>query len=115
MAAEISDDEDASFFHRVERLMHEDLTRARAGFDRAAAFVNGLFCDLTSIDMRFEFDPVSLDDCRCEKVSVNEFNLMCTLKHLPYEEMDLEGDARCGAVKVRLAESYRDRLAMFRL
>lgn len=96
-------------FQKIEQLMREDQTRFRSGFDKAAAFVNGLFCDLSSIDVRFEFDPVSLDDCRCERVEFNEFNLMCTLKHLPFEEMCLEGDARTGAVKVKLTETYRDR------
>jgi hypothetical protein len=100
---------DGELFHKMEQLMREDQTRVRSGFDKAAAFINGLFCDLSSIDVRFEFDPVSLDDCRCERVALNEFNLMCTLKHLPFEEMSLEGDAKIGAVKVKLAESYRDR------
>ena len=100
---------DEEVFHKIEQLMREDQTRVRLGFDKAAAFINGLFCDLSSIDIRFEFDPVSLDDCRCERVALNEFNLMCTLKHLPYEEMCLEGDARIGAIKVKLAESYSDR------
>ena len=101
---------DGVLFNKIEQLMREDEIRVRSGFDKAAAFINGLFCDLASIDVRFEFDPVSLDDCRCEIVTFNEFNLMCTLKHLPYEEMSLEGDAKRGALKVKLADDYRDRL-----
>ena len=99
---------DGQLFHKVEKLMREDQTRVRLGFDKAAAFLNGLFCHLSSIDVRFEFDPVSLEDCRCDKLTLNEFNLMCTLKHLPYDQMSLEGDAKIGAVKVKLAESYSD-------
>ena len=93
---------DGQLFHKVEKLMREDQTRVRLGFDKAAAFLNGLFCHLSSID------PVSLEDCRCDKVTLNEFNLMCTLKHLPYDQMSLEGDAKIGVVKVKLAESYSD-------
>ena len=100
---------DEELFQKIDQLMRADQRRVRSGFDKAAAVVNGLFCHLSSIDIRFEFDPVSLDDCRCERVTLNEFNLMCTLKHLPFEEMSLEGDVRTGAVKVKLAESYRDR------
>ena len=100
---------DRILFQKVDQLMREDQRRVRSSFEKAAGVINGLFCDLSSIDIRFEFDPVSLDDCRCERVTLNEYNLMCTLKHLPFEEMNLEGDVRSGAVKVKLAESYRDR------
>ena len=100
---------DRRLFRKIDQLMREDNTRVLSGFDKAAAFINGLFCDLASIDVRFEFDPLSLDDCRCERITLNEFNLMCTLKHLPYEEMSLEGSEKSGAVKVRLADSYSDR------
>lgn len=106
--ANVSSNSKENFSRKIDQLMREDQRRDHLGFDKAAGFVNGLFCDLASIDVRFEFDPLSLDDCRCEKVTVNEYNVMCTLKQLPYEQMDLEGDGSSGAVKVRLNDDYQD-------
>ena len=89
--------------------MREDHERIRTCFDKAAAYVNGIFCDLASIDVRFEFDPVSLDDCRCEKVSINEYNVLCNIKHLPYDSLFFQGDITTGAFRVKLNDEYKDR------
>ena len=98
-----------NLFHNIDRLMCSDSHRARLGFDKAAAFVNGVFCSLANLDVRFEFDPLSLDDCRCEMVSMNEHNLLCILKQLPYEDVDVVGDGSTGAVHVRFRDGYEDR------
>lgn len=101
---------DLNLFRNIDLLMREDQRRVQSAFDKAAAYVNGVFCALGNIDVRFEFDPLSLDDCRCEKVSGYEYILMCNLKQLPYEDVGLEGtNGLAGAVKVRLRDGYRDR------
>ena len=63
--------------------------------------------------MRFDFDPFSLDDCRCDFVNACEINVMCSLKHLPMQSLVIEEDSLPGQVKLRLQDGFLDRFVFF--
>lgn len=81
----------------------------RCQFNKAAAYVNDLFMAMANYDIRFLFDPMSLDDCRCEMMSSNEINLLCTLKEVPIDSCILKGEVTRGAVMIEVAEDYTTR------
>ena len=105
----VQDDGSANLAGIIDRLLQEEERLVRSDFETAASYVNGVFCDLASIDVRFEFDPVSLDDCRCEAASMNEYRILCNVKHLPYGCLVLDGNITSGAFQVRLNDEYEDR------
>lgn len=88
--------------------MCEDEARMRSTFDTIAPFVNEIFHALANYDVRFEFDEISFDSCQCEKVSENEYNLFCSLKELPNEDLRVEGKESDGALTLRLSEEYKE-------
>ena len=83
--------------------------RMRQQFKKAAEFINDLFMTMGNYDVRFHFDPISLDDCRCEVMSTNEVNLLCNLKEFPMQSCTLQGDVTSGAVYIKFANHYTAR------
>ena len=81
----------------------------RQRFNKAAACINDLFMTMSNYDVRYHFDPVSLDDCRCEVMSKNEVNLLCTMKDFPTQSCVLRGDVTSGAVMIKIADNYTTR------
>lgn len=81
----------------------------RQQFNKAAVCINDLFMAMSNYDIRFHFDPISLDDCRCEMMSMSEVNLLCTIKEFPMQSCVLEGDTKNGAVKIRIDDHYTSR------
>ena len=96
-------------FRLVNASLQEKNQRMRCQFDKAAACVNDLFVAMSNYDVRFYFDPMSIDDCRCECVSPHEVNLLCTLKEVPLESCVLKGEINSGAVLIELNEDYTAR------
>ena len=93
----------------IYELLHEEEQRTRLAFDKAAPLVNNIFSALGNHDVRFEFDSLSVDDCHCERISSNEYNLLCPLKQLPNEDMRVRGKECDGAFTVRLSRNYKER------
>lgn len=62
-----------------------------------------------NFDVRYHFDPLSLEDCRCEVASYNEVNLLCTLKEFPLEECSFQVDGKTGAVMIKVSDGYNSR------
>jgi hypothetical protein len=81
----------------------------RQQFKKAAASINDLFMTMGNYDVRFHFDPISLDDCRCEVMSKNEVNLLCNMKEFPTQSCILQGDVTSGAVMIKFADHYTTR------
>ena len=93
----------------VKSLMDEEKSRTQAMFENVAPLVNEIFSALANYDIRFEFDSLSLDSCKFERVRENEFNVLCPLKELPEEDLRLEGQDSTGVLTVRLSRTYEDR------
>ena len=74
----------------------------RDRFEKVAVYINDVFDALANYDARFGFDPVTIDDCRCEIVSHSEMNLICEIKHLPQCCYQAQTDGLDGTVKIQL-------------
>lgn len=105
----MSADMNRDILRSIDGLMREDRIRTRQTFGKTVPIVNDIFCALGNHDVRFEFNPLTPDDCRCEKISENEYSLLCSLKELPDDELRVEGDEWHGAFTVRLSTKYEDR------
>lgn len=97
---------DEKLFRTVDHHYQTEMHTLTSHFEKVAFYINDVFCALANHDVRFEFDPLSLDDCRCEIVSASEINLICELKHLPDCSYEVHGNGSNGAVRIRLADGY---------
>ena len=96
-------------FRAVNTHLRQSKEKMRQQFNKAAACINDLFMTMSNYDVRFHFDPISLDDCRCEVMWDNEMNLLCTVKECPLQSCILQGDVASGAVKIKIADHYTTR------
>ena len=96
-------------FQAADFYLRHSEERMRHLFKKAAASINDLFMTMSNYDVRFQFDPISLDDCRCEVMSKNEVNLLCTVKEFPMQSCTLQGDVTSGAVMIKIADHYTTR------
>ncbi|XP_028391198.1 uncharacterized protein LOC114516045 [Dendronephthya gigantea] len=96
-------------FKSVNFFLRQSEERMRRQFNKAAVCINDLFMTMSNYDVRFHFDPVCLDDCRCEMMSMNQVNLLCTMKEFPRQSCVLEGDVKSGAVMIRIDDHYTSR------
>ena len=99
-------------FHIVNTSLHAEDIRLRCHFNKAAAYINDLFMTMSNYDVRFHFDPVSLDDCRCGIISPNEVSLLCILKEVPFDSFLLSGDVNSGGIFVEFKENYTTRYVL---
>ena len=102
-------------FTTVNIHLRQSEEKMRQQFNKAAACINELFMTMSNYDVRFYFDPISLDDCRCEIMSNNEVNLLCTIKECPVQSCILQGDVTSGAVMIKIADHYTTRYGIFPL
>lgn len=100
---------DDSIFHKleIEKARSHDIS------EQLSCHVSDVFQALGNHDVRFDFDPFSLDDCRCDFVNSREINVLCSLKHLPMESLVIEEDGVPGQVKLTLRDGFVDRLVFF--
>lgn len=96
-------------FRAVNTQLRQSEEKMRQQFNKAAACINDLFMTMSNYDVRFHFDPISLDDCRCEVMWDNEVNLLCTMKECPLQSCILQGDVISGAVMIKIADHYTTR------
>ena len=68
--------------------------------------VTDLFKALGDYDIRFDFDPFSIDDCQCNVVSSREMNVLCSLKHVPLRSIMIEEGDLPGRVKLKLKDDF---------
>lgn len=100
-------------FRTVDRHYQTERNFLSKQFEKVAVYINDIFCALANHDARFEFDPLSLDDYRCEMVSATEINLICELKGFPECGFEVQGDGANGTVKIRLTDDYLERYGNF--
>jgi nucleotidyltransferase/DNA polymerase involved in DNA repair len=102
-----SKESDEEVFRAVDGDYQKELKISRSRFEKVALYMNEIFRALASYDVRFEFDPLSVDDHRCEVVSPSELKLTCELKHISKRSYKVEGDASNGRVQIRLRDDIR--------
>ena len=97
---------DEEIFRSVYKI-HRRETRISSGrFEKVAEYINDIFHALASYDARFDFDPMSIEDDRCEIVSASEMKYICELKHISKGDYEVDGDGSDGAVKIRLLDDH---------
>lgn len=77
---------------------------SRSKYQQVAEYINEIFRALANYDARFEFDPMSFDDHRCEMVSTSEIKLTCELKHISKRDYEVDGDASNGRIQIKLQD-----------
>ena len=80
------------------------LNISRSKYDKVAEYINEIFRSLVSYDVRFEFDPMVIDDHKCEIVSESELRFICQLKHFSEQSFEVIGDASDGRVQIKLRD-----------
>ena len=98
---------------KIEHLIEEDI---KAGASRLSDIdkelsphVTDVFRALGNYDVRFDFDPFSIDDCRCNILSCREVSVLCSLKHVPLHALVIEEDDMPGGVKLKLKDDFVQR------
>jgi hypothetical protein len=71
-----------------------------------SSYVTDVFQALGNYDVRFDFDPFSIDDCRCDVVSCHEVSVLCSLKHVPLQSLVIEEGELPGGVMLKLKEDF---------
>ncbi|XP_028391124.1 uncharacterized protein LOC114515990 [Dendronephthya gigantea] len=78
-------------------------------FHRVSPLVTDVFQELGNYDIKFDFDPFSVDDCRCNNVSAREINVLCSLKHVPLHALIIEESDLPGGVKLKVKDDFVQR------
>lgn len=92
----------------IYRAVHRDYKRvlniSRSKYEKVAEYINEIFRSLANYDVRFEFDPMVIDDDKCEIVSQSELRFICQLKHFSEQSFEVIGDASDGRVQIKLRD-----------
>lgn len=102
-------DDEAKIEEFIYHRLNKEKARWRDVFEELSAHVIDVFRALGDLDVRFDFDPFSFDDCRCDLESAHVVNVLCSLKHVPLESLVIVEDDIPGRVKVRLHDGFVDR------
>ena len=93
---------------KVEYSIEQDLKKEETVISNIKELhqpVTDLFKALGDYDVRFDFDPFLIDDCRCNVVSCREVNVLCSLKHVPLRSIIIEENLP-GRVKLKLKDNF---------
>jgi hypothetical protein len=102
----VKENED-EIFRTVDRDYRRELRITRSKYGKVVEYINEIYRALANYDVRFDFDPVSVDDHRCEVVSSSELKLTCELKHISKRTCEVHGDTANGRIQIKLRDDVR--------
>ena len=98
---------------KIEHLIEEDIktgaTRLSDIDKELSPHVTDVFRALGNYDVRFDFDPFSVDDCRCNILSCHEMSVLCSLKHVPLHALVIEEGDLHGGLMLKLKDDFFQR------
>ena len=98
---------------KIEHLIEEDIktgaTRLSDIDKELSPHVTDVFRALGNYDVRFDFDPFSVDDCRCNILSCHEMSVLCSLKHIPLHALVIEEGDLPGGLMLKLKDDFFQR------
>ena len=92
----------------IQQHLAKEATELEEISSKLTAHITDIFSALGNYDVRFDFDPFSIEDCRCHIVSTREISVLCSLKHVPLSSLVIEQDVFPGRVKLKLKKDFAD-------